>query len=152
MTKLKSATFALFCLAAAVSCSTPKGDSVSTKKYTLNHIKRVTAADPAIRFEQRSRLFGAVSTADMEALDGIYYTTHWSLEDDSQPATLRLEYRQARTGSTIFKKETQVSGKKGVHEFSVIGAEFQNNHVTSWKVSLVRGSQELAAFKSYIWE
>jgi hypothetical protein len=76
----------------------------------------------------------------------------WSLADASQDATLRFEYRQAKTGSQILKKEQTVSGSDGNTEFSVIGAEFKDNGVTSWKVSLVRGKEELASYKSYMWE
>lgn len=151
MTFSKFALTVAVCLT-AVSCSTPSGDHVAAKKYVLDHKKRITAADPAIRFEQRHRLFGAVSTAEMEALDGVYYTTRWSLADGSQPAKLKFYYRQANSGSKVMTKEVDVSGESGRYEFSVTGDEAKKNPVTSWKIALERGKQELAVFKSYMWE
>jgi hypothetical protein len=139
-------------LLAFVSCSSTGGDSVRVKKYKLDHTARITAVDPAIRFEQRHRLHGAVSAADMEARDGLYLTTRWTLADGSQPAKLVLEYRQAKTGSKILKKEADVSGGGGSHEFTIVGDEQKDNGVTGWRVTLRRGGQTLATYASYMWE
>ncbi len=134
-----------------VSCSSTSGDHVSAKKYTLDHTERVEAADPAIRFEQRHRLYGCISTEDMQARDGTYYSAKWQLAD-AGTATLKFEYRRSKTASKIFSQTVDVSGGSGKHEFSVLGPEVKADPVTSWKISLVRGKEELAAFKSYIWE
>jgi hypothetical protein len=144
---------ALLCCTAllTVSCSSTQADSVHVKKYVLDHRKRVDAADPSIRFEQRYRLYGCVTAADMEARDGAYYTTRWTL-GDGQPATLVMEYRQAKTGAAVKRKEAEVSGASGIHEFTIIGEEAKKDAVTNWKISLMRGKTELASSKSYLWE
>jgi hypothetical protein len=147
-----AAASTLACLVLA-SCSTGQGDRIEkVKTYNLDHKKHITAVDPAIRFEQHHRLFGTVSIKDMEARDGHYYTVRWGLADGSQPAKLILEYRQAKTGATVLKKEMDVSSAGGTSEFTVIGDEAKGNAVTGWKVSLVRGKDTLATAKSYLWE
>jgi hypothetical protein len=148
--------YALFAIAAlslgAVSCSTPAGSRISkVSTYTLDTEDRVDAADPSIRFEQRYRMHGAVTKDELEAREGRYYTTHWAVEDGGA-ATLRMEYRQAKSGAKVYTKEAEVSGS-GTTEFAVVGKEVQDNgNVTSWRIVLVRGKDELAEYKSYLWQ
>ncbi|MBP7949923.1 MAG: hypothetical protein KA004_09735 [Verrucomicrobiales bacterium] len=136
------------------SCASSKKDAEISKVsyYKLDSRKEITSADPAIPFEQKYRLHGAVSGDEMKAREGHYYTVHYRLRDLGQPVKVRLEYRQSKTAAKIFSKEMD-AGKSGTAEFAVIGDEYANNgHVIAWKVSLVSGKQELAASKSYLWE
>lgn len=143
--------------AGLVSCaSTTKDVEISkVKYYKLTGKKGVISADPAISFEQKYYLHGAVSNEDIAQRVGVYYTIHWSVADTTQPVKLVLSYRQSKTGSALYTKEIvpDVIKRSNNTEFSVIGDEFaKNGHVTAWKVAIVRGKEEVATHKSYLWE
>jgi hypothetical protein len=153
MTAKFSALFAFAALSfGAVSCSTPAGNRISkVSTYKLDTSDRVDAADPSIRFEQRYRMHGAVSKEELEAREGRYFTAHWSV-DGGGAATLKMEYRLAKTGAKVYTKSEEVSGS-GTTEFAIVGSEVKDHgNVTSWRIILVRGKEELAEYKSYLWQ
>lgn len=148
------------CLAATAailaSCASPKEAEISkVNYYKLDARKDIISADPAISFEQKHRLYGAVSNEEMNAREGHYYTVHWRVSDRSQPVKVKLEYRQAKTGSKVNVQEVEVpdAGRSNTTEFQVVGEDYKTNgHVTAWKVSLIRGKEEVASHRSYLWE
>ena len=142
--------------AGLVSCSTSKDAEISkVKYYRFDARKRLVTADPAISFEQKYYLYGAVSEEEVAARQGIYFNVHWGVKDRSQPVKLVLTYRQANTGSALHTKEVEPGTIKrsNVTEISVVGDEWlKDGHLTAWKISLMRGKEELAEHHSYLWE
>lgn len=144
-------------IAGLASCSSypGEGDISKVNNYTLAAKKGVVSADPSISFEQKYYLYGAVSNEEIISHFGTYYRVHWSVKDRSQPVKLVMTYRQSLTGPTLHTKEIVPDKIKGSNmtEFSVIGDEVtKQGNVTAWKVTLMRGKEELASHKSYLWE
>lgn len=143
----------------AVSCSTKTtGGGATIYKVNPFHLADVNAskpvADPSIPFERNYRLHGAISPVERQARQGNYYNIFWKIRDRSQPVTVRFEYRQKNTGMTTKVVEQEVQPRrKNSTEFSFIGEDYViNGPVTSWRASIVRGSEVLVEYKSYLWE
>ena len=141
------------------SCSSvskgPGGEITKVKYYFLDPSQILRTPDPAILFEREHHLHGAYTAAAQIARTGHYYTVMWGADDRSQPVTVRLEYRQANTALEVKKQEQQVSDVRKHNEtpFKVIGPEFQTGgRVTAWRVSILRGKEELASQESYLWK
>lgn len=141
------------CLASCASSS--KDEIAKVNIYKLKGKDGVISADPAISFEQKYYLYGAVSNADVAERVGNYYNVHWSVADKTQPVKLVLTYRHSTTGATTYTKEVtpDVIKRKNNTQLQIVGEEFTTRgHVTAWKIALVRGKEELAVHKSYLWE
>jgi hypothetical protein len=132
------------------------GDSISKVKiYRLDTSRRVQAADPAISFEHRHYLHGAITAEEVKAREGNYYTIFWSVADPRQPVTLRFEYRQGKTGSKLMAVERAIEkpARHNTTDVEITGDSFQEGgHVVAWRASLVRGKEVLATRQSYLWE
>jgi hypothetical protein len=142
-------------LSCASSTKTAEGEITKVNRYRLNSKKDIRAVDPAIPFEHRRRLYGALTTEEMAARDGNYITVQWSVADRSQPVVVRLQYRQSKTGAKVITKDVEVASPRGsnVTEFEIVGDDYvKNGHVTAWSASLVRGKQELVSHHSYLWQ
>ncbi len=140
------------------SCSTAtvaNGGKISkVKYYHLVPGTPVTSNDPAIRFERDHHLYGAVTKAEIMDRGGHYYTIFWKADDRSQPVTVRFEYRQASTGLTskVVEQEFADVRKSNIAKFQVTGGEYTSSgRVTAWKVTLMRGKDELASQESFLW-
>jgi hypothetical protein len=143
---------------ALVSCSTTtvgEGASISkVKYYHLVPSNYAVVADPAINFERQHHLYGATSKAEVFSRGGHYYTIFWKADDRTQPVTIRFEYRQANSGLATKTLEEEVSdlGRWNTTKFQVTGDEYNTSgRVTAWRVSVLRGSQELVSKASYLW-
>lgn len=151
--------FVLTLLAAvSASCSTvsvgPGGQISKVKYYHLIPGSPVSTIDPAIQFERDHLLYGAVTKAETMDRFGHYYTIFWKATDRTQPVTVRFEYRQANTGLEVKMQETEVTDlhRNNLSRFQVVGSEYNTSgRVTSWRVSLMRGKEELASQQSYLW-
>jgi len=137
------------------ACSTT-GDSVGKVKiFRLDpSAQRVMAGDPAIDFERRHRLHGALTTEEVTKRTGNYYTVFWSVADRTSPVTLRFDYRQAKSGSLVRTIEQTVDQPRHTNttEFQITGPAYvEGGKVLAWRVSLVRGTQTLATRESYLW-
>lgn len=140
-------------------CSTTGSKASGTviskvKYYHLQNGKVLDAADPMIPFEYKHLMHGAVTTSERREREGNYYTVFWKV-DDNAPVTVRMQYRQANTGSTVHTKAVDVSKPKGRNatRFQVTGSEYQENgKVTAWKANLIRGGQSIAGSQSFLWQ
>ncbi|MDB6072523.1 MAG: hypothetical protein JWO89_163 [Verrucomicrobiaceae bacterium] len=136
-------------------CTGPGGEVTKVKIYKLNAAHRFQPqTDRSIRFEQERLLYGAVTQAERINRNGQYYTVFWKANEMSQPVTVRFEYRQQKTGLKIHVKEEQVSEvkKKNVSYLQVAGPEYKDDGaVTAWRVTLLRGKEELAHADSFLW-
>jgi hypothetical protein len=142
------------------SCSTKQvGAGATITKVNPYHmpdaLAPIDAADPALTFERNALLHGAISISERREREGNYFTVFWKAKDRSQPVTVRLEYRQKKTGLTVKKVEQEVTDvhRNNTTKFAFIGNEYlTNGPVTSWRASIVRGKDTLVDYKSYLWE
>ena len=137
------------------ACSTP-GDSISKVKILrLDPAQRVIAGDPAIDFERRYRLHGAITAQEVMERKGNYYTVEWSISDRSQPVLLKMEYRQALDPVKVQVIEQTIDrpGRSNTAEFQITGPAFaKGGKVIAWRILLLRGKQVLATRQSFLWE
>lgn len=145
------ATFSASCSSVSVG----SGGQISKVKYFhLAPGSPVSTIDPAIQFERDYHLFGAVTKAEVTDRFGHYYTIFWKVNDRTQPVKVRFEYRQANTGldAKVIEEEVTDVGRSNKSKFQVSGSEYTTaGRVTSWKVTLLRGQEELASQQSYLW-
>ncbi len=163
MTAVVNNLIRLGCLLAAfgilTSCSSvcrgSGGEVTKVKIYRLNTAQRFQPqTDRAIRFEQERLLYGAITQADRLGRNGQYYSIMWRADDRTQPVTVRFEYRSEKTGLKTHVKEEEVSDvkSKNVTHLQVTGSEFKDDGaVTAWRVTLLRGKEELAHADSFLW-
>jgi hypothetical protein len=149
-------TGALLAAALGLSACGTTGDAVNKVKILRldPNGQRVMAGDPAIDFERRYRLHGALTAEEVAERTGNYYTIFWSVADRSAPVTVRFEYLQAKTGSQVRVIERTVDQPKAsnITEFQVTGAAFaQDGKVLAWRILLQRGKETLATRESYLW-
>jgi len=67
---------------------------------------------------------------------------------------VRFDYRMANSALKSFSKEIVVDDirRSNITKFEVNGAEYQKNgRVTMWKVSVLRGKEELVSQQSFLW-
>jgi hypothetical protein len=110
--------------------------------------------DPSILFEQQHHFHGAVTKAEIMERFGHYYTVFWKADDRTGPLTVRFEYQQAQTGLTKLAQEQIVNDvrRSNISKFQVTGQEYhKSGRVISWRVSLLRGKEELVSQQSALW-
>ncbi len=145
-------------MASCISTKSPGNGGTITKvnPYHLHDItKPVIAVDPSYIFERNALLHGAISNVERLERQGDYFTIFWQAEDRSQPVTVRLEYRTKVSGMAIKSITEEVTDikRKNVTKFSFIGQTFvTNGPIIAWRVSLVRGKDEITHYNSYLWE
>lgn len=144
---------------AATSCTiTQKGDGADidkVKSYNLQPLQVIRTQDPTIRFEREHYLYGAYTAAEQIARTGQYYTVLWAAHDRSQPLTVKFEFRQEKTALQVKSIEQQIAEPKkhNVTEFRVIGPDYvTGGRVTAWRVSILRGKQEIVSQDSFLWK
>ena len=136
------------------SCSSSRHGVTKVKAFHLVDGNQLTAADPAIPFEYKHYMHGAVSGEERRAREGHYYTVMWRV-NQSGPVTLRFEYRQGNTGSDVMTKEVQGGeGKtRGTTDFHVTGEEYATGgKVTAWRVSVLQNGALVDTSQSFLWE
>lgn len=145
----------LFALTGLASCagSRPESGVTRVKIYRLDTQETPSAAEPAITFEQKHFLYGAVSEDDREARRGNYYTVFFRTPDRTTPVHAKFEYRQAATGFRVFSKEATVEPRKGNVRFNVTGEDYRlRGRLLGWRVLLTQGGTPLGERKSFLWE
>jgi len=114
----------------------------------------IGGADPMLDFEHRRYLLGAVEDSEMEERYGNYFSIFWKTQSKA-PATVRLDFRQGKTGNQIHTLEEFVSkpGRTNVTKFQVAGPDYQSKgKVTQWKASVIENGAVVAEYKSYLWK
>jgi hypothetical protein len=141
-----------------ISCSSAVvGNGGRISKVNYYHLvpsKPIIVVDPAINFERQHYLYGAVTKAEVMNRGGHYYTIDWKVDDRSLPVTVRFEYRQANNGlaTKVLEENINEVGRWNTTKFQVTGDEYNTNgRVTSWRVTLMRGKEELVSKASYLW-
>lgn len=131
------------------------GEITKVKYYHLDSHRTIRSADPAVTFEQRHYLHGAITLEQRLARYGHYYTIFWNSDDRSTPVTVVFEYRQKNTGPAALTKTVTVDdiGRRNQTPFKVTGEEYwERGPVTAWRVTLVQGDNTIAADQSFLWD
>jgi hypothetical protein len=156
---MKSSLFLLGSLAAILllgACSTGKPET-AIRKVQIFHMKSdrpPATADPMIVSETRKRMWGAISPSERRARIGNYYAAHWRAAQPGQPATVRLEFRQANTGSKTHVQEVALpaAGARNVTNFNIIGEAYQTGgRVVAWRLTVAQGDQLIGEESSFLW-
>jgi hypothetical protein len=130
-----------------------------TKTYFLESqevtgIHEDVSEEQSIAFERKRLLYGAITGSDIRDRYGNYYTFFWRAR---RPAdlTIRLEYRQQKTGAFVQAREVDYPGAKGsqVTRFAINGDDYrEQGRVTAWRVLLIEQHQVIVALaQSYLW-
>lgn len=148
------AILAVFLSACSSAVDGPGGRIGKVKYYHLMPNYMLNTKDPAIIFEQKHHLYGAVSKQEIMDRFGHYYTVFWKADDRSGPLTVRFEYQQTQSGLTKRVQEQIVDDvrRSNVSKFQVTGPEYlKSGRVIAWRVSVLRGKEELVSQQSALW-
>jgi len=148
------AILALFLSACSSAVDGPGGRIGKVKYYHMMPNYPPRSLDPSVLFEQQHHFYGAVTKAEIMERFGHYYTVFWKADDRTGPLTVRFEYQQAQTGLTKRVQEQIVDEvrRNNVSKFQVTGQEYlKSGRVTSWRVSVLRGKEELVSQQSALW-
>lgn len=134
-----------------VSCGAP--DILRVRQFHLQDTD-VSTGHPFIRAEMNKRLYGAVTARERTLRKGNYYHVRWHGLTGQKPIRLVFEYRQARTGVKVNRREFRLPGSpKGKSEIVVAGLEYlKYGHVQAWRVNLFEGDSKISVKKSYLWD
>ena len=116
--------------------------------------KTATLQDAPITFENKYRMFGAVTWLDQRQRYGNYFDFFWRAKRPSD-VTVRLEYRQEKLHEHVQAQEITYRNVRGTHktEFKVIGDDyFDDGRVIAWRCLLVANGQIVAENRSFMWE
>ncbi len=147
-------------LLSLTSCSSakkqhPMGYLSKANIYHLEPGMRVETEDPMIRFEYMRHIRGAVENQEYIDRYGHYITAFWEGVDKSASVTVRLEYRQAKTGAKLFTIDSTPEKVRGRNttDFAVTGESYAaNGPVTAWRVVLLVNGAEADVFESFLWQ
>jgi len=146
---------AVVMLGACSSAVTGPGGTITKVKYFhLQPGDIVQTRQQALIFERQHYMYGAVTAKEINDRFGHYFTVFWKLTERSGPVTVRLQYRLAKTGLQDFTQEQVVDDirRSNLSRFEVNGAEYrENGRITMWKVSILRGKEELVSQQSFLW-
>jgi hypothetical protein len=116
--------------------------------------KTATLQDAPITFENKYRMFGAVTWLDQRQRYGNYFDFFWRAKRPSD-VTVRLEYRQEKLHEHVQAQEITYRNVRGAHktEFKVIGDDyFDDGRVIAWRCLLIANGQIVAENRSFMWE
>lgn len=154
--RLTAAILAVVTLGACSSSVTGPGGTISKVKYFhLMPGDIPQTQQRAITFEREHLFYGAVTAQEIMDRFGHYFTIFWKLDDRSGPVTVRFQYRLTKTGLKDFAKEQVVDDirRSNITRFEVTGDEYRDNgRITMWRVSVLRGKEELVSQQSYLWQ
>jgi len=148
------AILALLLPACSSAVNGPGGRIGKVKYYHMMPNYMLNTKDPAVIFEQKFHMYGAVTKQEITDRFGHYYTVFWKVNDRTGPVTVRFEYQQAQSGLAKRVQEQVVDDirRGNVSKFQVTGPEYgKSGRVTAWRVSVLRGKEELVSQQSALW-
>ncbi|MFM2168461.1 MAG: hypothetical protein RIS79_2832 [Verrucomicrobiota bacterium] len=153
--RLSFAMLAALTLNACSSAVTGPGGTITKVKYFhLQPSDLRQAQQRTLSFEREHIFYGALTAQEVNDRFGHYYAFFWKLDDTTGPVTVRFQYRMAKTGLNDFTQEQVVNEirRSNISRFEVNGPEYRNNgRISMWKVTLLRGKEELVSQQSYLW-
>ena len=112
--------------------------------------------EQSIAYERSYLIYGAVTGSDIRSRYGNYYVFSWrNTHLEPRNLTVRLEYRQQKTGGFIQAREVDYPAAQGsyVTRFAVNGDDYlQEGRVSAWRILLIENHQTIVAFRqSSLW-
>ena len=112
--------------------------------------------EQSIAYERSYLTYGAITGSDIRNRYGDYYTFYWrNTHPEPRRLTVRLEYRQQKTGGFVQAREVDYPAAQGsyVTHFAVNGDDYlQEGRVSAWRILIVENHQTIVAFhQSYLW-
>jgi hypothetical protein len=123
------------------------------KRFYFEPLTFETTPNEMVNFERNRYSFGAVNNQDIRQRAGNYFDIFWRARDRAD-VTVRLEYRQAGLGNTVWAQEIQYPQARGSFKspFQVTGDEYlEGGRVTSWRVLLIVDNRIVAFRQSFLW-
>ncbi|MHB1080571.1 MAG: hypothetical protein ACYC67_14300 [Prosthecobacter sp.] len=144
-----------FALSACSSTSKGPGGQISkVKYYHLMPFFTPQTTNPTILFERQHFIYGAVTKKEIVDRFGHYYAFFWKTHERTGPVTVKFEYLQSKSGLTKHVQEQVIDDihRSNVSKFQVVGQEYQKSgRVIAWRISLLRGKEELVSQQSALW-
>lgn len=150
----KTKLFFLSDIAPTAALGTRQTTSTLGGKSNAPSQKTATLQDAPITFENKYRMFGAVTWLDQRQRYGNYFDFFWRAKRPSD-VTVRLEYRQEKLHEHVQAQEITYRNVRGTHktEFRVIGDDYYDDgRVIAWRCLLIANGQIVAENRSYMWE
>ena len=112
--------------------------------------------EQSLAYERSYLIYGAITGSDIRNRYGDYYSFYWrNTHPEPRNLTVRLEYRQQKTGSFVQAREVDYPAAQGsyVTHFAVNGDDYlQEGRVAAWRILLIENHQTIVAFRqSYLW-
>lgn len=155
---LRLGCLAILSLTLAACSSAVKGPGGRISKVKYYHLmpgEPLRTTDPALVFEFQHMLHGAVTFKEINERYGHYYTVFWKANERNEgPVTVRFEYLQAQSGLKKRVQEQIVDDvrRSNISKFRVTGDEYhKSGRVTAWRLSVLRGKEELVSQQSALW-
>jgi hypothetical protein len=112
------------------------------------------AGNPALDYEIQYINWGAVTSSQIQARRGHYFTISWANHGPMADFTARFQYRQVNSKEiirTLTQKMPQVAGTTRSYFAVVSHAYIAYGPVCSWRFTILKGDTVVAEAKSYIW-
>jgi hypothetical protein len=125
-------------------------------RRTLNQaeLNVVPTRNEVIIFERQYLNYGALSADERRQREGTYFDFFWLAKRPAE-LTVRLEYRQAKTGNAVLAQEIYVPNARGTMKssFQVTGDAFLwDGPATAWRCLLIENNRIVAFTQSYLWK
>lgn len=107
-----------------------------------------------INYERNRVNFGALSAEERKQRQGTYFDFWWRARRAAD-VTVRLEYRQAKTGNAVRAMELAYTGARGTvkSSFAVTGDDYLwDGPVTAWRCLIIENNRIVAFTQSYLWK
>ena len=116
----------------------------------------VSNEEQSIAYERSYLTYGAVTGSDIRNRYGDYYTFFWrNTHPEPRHLTVRLEYRQQKTGGFVQAREVDYPAAQGsyVTRFAVNGDDYlQEGRVSAWRILIIENHQTIVTFRqSSLW-
>jgi hypothetical protein len=108
----------------------------------------------AFRQEIEYLNWGAVTSEQVQARRGHYFTISWTNRAPRTDFTVVFQYRQVRSKGIVRTLREEMPHVKGTVRsyFAVVGkAYLMYGPVSSWRITILRGDTVVAETKSFIW-
>ena len=116
----------------------------------------VSNEEQSIAYERSYLIYGAITGSDIRNRYGDYYSFAWrNTHPEPRHLTVRLEYRQQKTGGFIQAREVDYPAAQGsyVTHFAVNGDDYlQEGRISAWRILVIENHQTIVTFRqSYLW-
>jgi hypothetical protein len=145
----------------------PTVENLPPDKLALDHRIRITkihdvendssykfADNAALQFEIKYINWGAVTSEQLEARRGHYYTISWANHGPAADFTVEFQYREVKSKEIVRMLTEPMKHVRGTVRsyFGVVGKAYTAyGPVASWRILILKDGAVAAESRSYIW-